>query len=192
MTEADERIGANLAELRGPVSQTALAEAMRSRGWKWSQPTVAAIEKGERAIKLAEAEDLLDVLGLDELEELTVKPLESIWWARTGTVAQARDRLIGAAAGFLNARAALAEISDRIIEAGQEVPDDSTEPDYWMRLSVNEVTDQAVPTPPLVPAPRQGPHVAALLSSDYSEYVNRAVERWGKKDSDGAASDSAE
>lgn len=35
---------------------------MRTRGWKWSQATVWAVEKGERPLRLAEAEDLVSIL----------------------------------------------------------------------------------------------------------------------------------
>lgn len=60
--ERDTHIGKNLAAHRGVRSQTELARAMRNRGWKWSQSTVWAIEKGDRPIKLAEAVDLADEL----------------------------------------------------------------------------------------------------------------------------------
>lgn len=46
------------------MSQQALAEAMRARGWKWSQATVWSIEKGERPLKLAEASDLSNMLNV--------------------------------------------------------------------------------------------------------------------------------
>jgi transcriptional regulator with XRE-family HTH domain len=60
---ADDRIGQNLVTLRGERSQKDVADAMRARGWKWSQATVWSIEKGERPLRLAEADDLADVLG---------------------------------------------------------------------------------------------------------------------------------
>lgn len=60
----DEQIGQNLARLRGEMSQAALGDLMRSRGFKWSQATVWAVEKGDRPLRLSEAlaiNDLLDV-----------------------------------------------------------------------------------------------------------------------------------
>lgn len=192
MDDADKRIGTNLAQLRGEMSQAALAAAMRARGWKWSQPTVAAIEKGERAVKLAEAEALLDVLGMDRLEELTTRPLESIWWARKAALENAHDRLIGSTAGFLNARLALAEISDALEFAGEEIPEEAEAGD-WIRLSVKEVTELAHPTPPRLPAASSGRFVKILHESDYASYASRARERWGKGErSDGAPADAAE
>ena len=55
---SDEQIGKNLARMRGDMTQKVLADEMRARGWKWSQATVWSIEKGERPLRLAEAEDL--------------------------------------------------------------------------------------------------------------------------------------
>lgn len=49
--------------MRGELSQSALADRMRERGWKWSQATVWSVEQGERPLRLAEAVDLAEVLG---------------------------------------------------------------------------------------------------------------------------------
>lgn len=59
----DRRIGENLARLRGSLTQQALANEMRLRGWKWSQATVWSVEKAERPLRLAEALDVADILG---------------------------------------------------------------------------------------------------------------------------------
>lgn len=68
----DQRIGENLVTMRGEMTQKALADLMREKGHKWSQATVWAAEKGDRAIKLTEAHDLSTVLGgrLDQLLQL--------------------------------------------------------------------------------------------------------------------------
>lgn len=66
-TAAKERaVGANVLALRdlAGVSQQALAQRMRDMGHKWSQATVWAVEKGERALRFSEAQDL--VRALDE------------------------------------------------------------------------------------------------------------------------------
>ena len=60
----EQQIGKNLATVRGDVPQATLAERMRERGWKWSQATVWAIERGDRPLRLAEAEDVVRVLEL--------------------------------------------------------------------------------------------------------------------------------
>ncbi|WP_157156247.1 helix-turn-helix domain-containing protein [Diaminobutyricimonas sp. LJ205] len=70
----DELIGKNLQNLRGDMSQKELADKMRALGWKWSQATVWSIEKGERPLRLAEADALFDVLKLDGIEELLKLP----------------------------------------------------------------------------------------------------------------------
>lgn len=51
--------------LRGERSQQSLAERMKSRGHKWSQSTVWSVERGDRAVRLAEAEDLAEALDVE-------------------------------------------------------------------------------------------------------------------------------
>lgn len=63
MNDRDKRIGAAITTLRGERSQQSVADAMRERGWKWSQATVWSVEKGERPLRLVEAEDLASVLS---------------------------------------------------------------------------------------------------------------------------------
>lgn len=58
----DELIGRNLARMRADRPQSEIAAAMRERGYKWSQATVWAVEKGERPLRLTEAADLSKVL----------------------------------------------------------------------------------------------------------------------------------
>ena len=53
MSDTDARIGKRLQELRGEMSQAALAAAMAERGHKWSQATVWSVEQGKRPIRLA-------------------------------------------------------------------------------------------------------------------------------------------
>lgn len=57
-------IGHRLAKLRGEMTQKELADKMRAKGWKWVQQTVGTVEKGERSLRLAEASDLSDILGV--------------------------------------------------------------------------------------------------------------------------------
>lgn len=70
MSELNKRIGQNLARFRGAVSQAQLASEMRERGHKWSQATVWSIEKGERALRLEEAKDALEILNGDLVDSL--------------------------------------------------------------------------------------------------------------------------
>jgi septal ring factor EnvC (AmiA/AmiB activator) len=69
MIGSDRDVGRMVAQLRGERTQQAVANAMRNRGWPWSQATVWSVEKGERPLKLREAAVLALVLGTP-VEEL--------------------------------------------------------------------------------------------------------------------------
>lgn len=64
----DALFGERLARLRGDKSQKALADDMRDRGWKWSQMTVYLTESGKRSLKLREAPDLAEILGVHVMD----------------------------------------------------------------------------------------------------------------------------
>lgn len=64
MADADKFVGTRVAQLRGDMSQKDLAEKMRGYGWKWVQQTVGIVEKGERPLRLTEASDLVQILGV--------------------------------------------------------------------------------------------------------------------------------
>lgn len=68
MPITDKQIGSNVARFRRDRSQQEIAGEMRQRGWKWSQATVWAVEKGERPLRLAESVDLASILGIFETE----------------------------------------------------------------------------------------------------------------------------
>lgn len=61
----DEQIGATLTRIRNGRSQKDVADAMRTQGFRWSQATVWAVEKGERPLRLTEAQALGVVLGIN-------------------------------------------------------------------------------------------------------------------------------
>lgn len=71
MTQLDRWIGSNVERLRKrrELNQVDVAERMSDDGFKWSQRTVWAVEKGERPLRLAEAQVLARgfKVGLDEL-----------------------------------------------------------------------------------------------------------------------------
>ncbi|MBT1177598.1 helix-turn-helix transcriptional regulator [Bifidobacterium callimiconis] len=64
MNDKNVQIGKNLERLRRNVSRDVLAAKMCDKGYRWSRATVFNIETGERALKLQEAIDVLDCLGL--------------------------------------------------------------------------------------------------------------------------------
>lgn len=105
-------IGRNVARLRGQKTQQDVAGAMRSAGYKWSQATVWSVEKGERPLKLAEAEDLAKIMGTD-LVALLVPPVEGmiLEGLRAGIqgMLEARREFHRATAAFNSARELLSE-----------------------------------------------------------------------------------
>lgn len=62
--ETDEQIGGGviLARVRAALSQKELAAKMSDRGFPWSQATVSQIEKGERPLRLSEADNLAELI----------------------------------------------------------------------------------------------------------------------------------
>lgn len=66
MSERDRSIGRSVTAYRErrDLSQQAVADVMRDRGWKWSQATLWATERGDRPLRLAEAVDLAEILGV--------------------------------------------------------------------------------------------------------------------------------
>lgn len=69
--EQDKKIGKTIQTLRGDMSQDALAQRMRERGFKWSQATVWSVENGDRPLRLTEAMALADIFGLSGIDELS-------------------------------------------------------------------------------------------------------------------------
>lgn len=80
---------------------------MRERGWKWSQATVWSIEKGERPLRLAEAEALADVLG-EHVSTLLAGPSEGHAVQALRRVKAAHVAIIEDVEAFLDARDELA------------------------------------------------------------------------------------
>ncbi|WP_156465996.1 MULTISPECIES: helix-turn-helix domain-containing protein [unclassified Rathayibacter] len=70
MTTPDEQIGSNLIKLRGDMTQRELAEKMRQRGWKWTHVTVGSVERGERPLRLSEAQAVVGAIGRGFVEDL--------------------------------------------------------------------------------------------------------------------------
>lgn len=103
------------------MSQKDLAERMRERGWKWSQATVWSIEKGERPLRLAEAEDVSAVLGGIGTHRLTAPEPEAVIWSWMHVVSRAHGQLEAAIQEYWDAQDQLtvaAEQSDIHPESG--------------------------------------------------------------------------
>ena len=76
-TTVDVAIGRAVVRLRTSAgwTQQELADRMRTRGWPWTQPAVAKVELGKRPVRLAEAKDLAQFLGV-KTQDLLVAPLD--------------------------------------------------------------------------------------------------------------------
>ncbi|TFF03722.1 hypothetical protein [Cellulosimicrobium funkei] len=118
--EADPRdvlAGQNLTVLRGEMTQAALAKQMRDRGWKWSQATVWAIEKGERPLRVAEAVDVLHVLKGDSvggIEWHLLRPSTHSQLGQAGRAAkEAWESVVDAMVDFRNRQLDLAFLYSR-------------------------------------------------------------------------------
>lgn len=93
----DQEIGERVKNERGPVAQTALASKMKQLGHKWSQATVWAVEKGERALKLSEAKDLASLLGVSVTDLLEDESEAFAWiWKEVSAAHRSVDELLEA------------------------------------------------------------------------------------------------
>jgi transcriptional regulator with XRE-family HTH domain len=88
---AESYLPENLRALRGRkgISQAAVADAMRDRGWPWHQTTVHRIESGQQMPGFGETVDLAHVLGVTT-DRLTWSGPEA---AESGEVAIVHGRL---------------------------------------------------------------------------------------------------
>ncbi|MFB2596588.1 helix-turn-helix domain-containing protein [Herbiconiux sp. P17] len=129
MTIRDSDIGQNLLTLRGARTQKEIADRMRELGWKWSQATVWAIEKGERSVKLAEAHDLAELLDVD-VSDLMLDPGELSLDHAKSEIEETQSRLIDNLKRLYSKEFALARAAD----AAQR---DVTEVEHIFKRSLN-------------------------------------------------------
>lgn len=82
-------IGAKVREARevSRIGQSDLAAAMKARGYKWTQPTVVAVEKGERPLRHSEACALSDLIGFCASTDVSEEYLELVAFRRRVLVA---------------------------------------------------------------------------------------------------------
>lgn len=121
-----------MAILRGPVPQQTIADAMRARGWKWSQATVWSVEKGERPLRLLEAHDLADIFKVS-LEDFFGDGAEAKQEAQlrdlTNVVVKRRRDFQSAAQSILVFQDAIRDLADSM---GISVPNNHEE---WKETS---------------------------------------------------------
>lgn len=133
MTEVDAAIGRNVARLRGAKTQQEIADAMRGAGFKWSQATMWSVEKGERPVRLAEAQVLAGVFDCS-LERLLASDVDSDVAEVVGRIERDSGRLLDLArrigtsrvelAKLLNGRVVSRAVGQRAAEALQQSPAD--------------------------------------------------------------------
>lgn len=164
---------------------------MRAEGWKWSQPTVAAVEKGERGLKLAEAETLVAILGLERVEELLDRPKATVIKGAIDRLDRALDGTIDAVDEFFDAQHYLARVLDEVAERHglDETPDGDNRYVRFLKADPQVVFDTAAPYHPITPetARDAGPWVQYLARGPYGDRSARRME-----DKDAAPSDATE
>lgn len=102
----DQLIGEAVRTARGDRTQPEIAEGMSARGRKWSAMTVSKVEKGERSLKLGEAQDLAAVLGV-HLTRLLERP----------DTTEHRRELSAADRGVRQAHTAVMRAAEDLLEA---------------------------------------------------------------------------
>ncbi len=143
MATSDDQIGRNVAECRDRIgmSQKDVAERMRELGWKWSQATVWSVEKGERPLRLAEADDLARRVFSISAGEFTQADGFTRTQSAMQTVYLAHGALKDAIATFMLGQWNLAEIADDadIFETNfrDRVED-------WLTMSIEDVAREVV------------------------------------------------
>lgn len=75
------------------MSQRELATKMRELGFKWSHLTVASVERGERPLRLSEADALTELLGLQSLQSITAPEGEFEYLITKGKIHAAEREL---------------------------------------------------------------------------------------------------
>jgi len=140
MPTSDEQIGQNLAKIRGEMSQTDLAAAMRARGWKWSQATVWAVERGDRPLRLSEATDVVAVLnlGINALSMLTGVDEYVMLRTSMSRMFDANRDLEEAVERYRNAQLQLAAAADQAEDAGAMDGHGALACDDWLGMPVDE------------------------------------------------------
>lgn len=146
MTSRDAAIAQNLRALRGERSQRELAAAMSERGWKWTQPTLTAIENGERPLKLAEALDLVEILGLRSVTELTADPGRAEAVEALNDAVFSGDALFKAARDLQDAQYRLASLASYLEEETSEtLPFNDDAIAHVLNMDLHEIVRSAYP-----------------------------------------------
>jgi|ERR1035437_63165 hypothetical protein len=133
-TEQDRQIGRTMAILRGDKTQQAVADEMRKRGWRWSQATVWSVEKGDRPLRLAEAEDLATVLGTPSVHAFLTEPIGAYIQQGVRRASNAYRAIVESVWECLDAQDALRVHLMHAHEDGHELTEvELVQRDLWVR-----------------------------------------------------------
>jgi hypothetical protein len=142
-TEQDRHIGQTMAILRGDKTQQAVADEMRQRGWRWSQATVWSVEKGDRPLRLAEAEDLAAVLRTVSVHSFLTEPVGAHIQQGVRRVTNAYRAIVESVWESLDAQDALGVHLMHAQADGHELTDiELVQRDLWVRAS--DIPEKAV------------------------------------------------
>lgn len=146
MSVGDLQVGRNVVALRGEMSQKELAERMRSLGWKWVQATVWNVEKGERPLRIGEAEDLAEMFGVS-VTAMTIPAKFTSLMAALRSMRRVGSSLDKMAREYERERARLAQKYELVM---QDIDQSSVqEIEAWLRTSASESIDNlGTPTGP--------------------------------------------
>ena len=171
-TTEDRRIGEQVSTLRGARTQQAIADEMRKRAWKWSQATVWSVEKGERPLRLAEAEDLATVLGTPSVHAFLTEPIGAYIQQGVRRTSNAYQAIVESVWECLDAQDALRVHLLRAHEDGHELTEvEQEQRDLWAKAS--DVPEKAV-------AEARAEHEQRLRGED--EIDDREGVEWGLDD----------
>lgn len=114
------------------MTQQEVATAMRERGWKWAQATVWSIEKGERPLRLAEAEELSTIVGTSSSNFARPEPLNVVQ-TNLRRAAVVRGQILESVKAY---DAALTELAVSADDVGSDLPN-------WLREAVSSTLEIA-------------------------------------------------
>ncbi|WP_433721096.1 helix-turn-helix domain-containing protein [Microbacterium laevaniformans] len=164
MSSHDELIGTNLARLRQGMSQTELAKHMRERGHKWTQPTVVAIEKGERPLRMSEAVDASEALGAD-LYDLVKYPASLDFYHHQVRAEQAESQMLAWALAYeFRLRDLARAATEYEKETGASLAHEIADMDVDVSVRPNQLTN------------------ARSAVDRFVAYVNSGRENWSSED----------
>jgi len=137
MSDRDEAIGQNLTRFRGERTQQDIADAMRSLGYKWSQATVWAVEKGERPMRLTEAIDVAGILGVDVSDMVSTRA-EGMFRVALRKMMDAYENLGKVVSDYEDAQLLLAMTAD----AASISENQAVETRDWLNLTAARVAER--------------------------------------------------